>query len=187
MQRYGLATPLGIYRMLRRSEEESLPWIPHKIAENHPHDQPMTSRRHKTYFVASRYYCVETICAPCGVVIAWTKFARAESPSNILHFLASVYPDADQRPDYVCIDKACLVLRHAVASGIWDEWKDTTRFIVDTYHYANHWTTDDLCRKYCNLAPQDGSASNLVVVEHDKFGHPHYKRAFNIQVHLFND
>jgi len=44
-----------------------------------------------------------------------------------------------------------------------------------------HRTTDDLCRTYCNPAPLNGSAPNLVVIEQDRFGVPHYKRAFNTQ------
>jgi hypothetical protein len=149
-----------------------------------PHDQPAPQRSEtqvKHHFVAPRFYCIETICAPCGVVIAWAKFAKAESPTNILNFLDTVYPDKSIRPDYVCIDKACALLRHAVHSGRWNDWKDTTRFVVDAYHYINHRTTDYLCRKYCNPAPLNGSAPNLVTVEKDKHNQPHYKRAFNTQ------
>ena len=51
------------------------------------------------------------------------------------------------------------------------------------YHYINHRTTDYLCRKYCNPAPLNGSAPNLVAVELDKAGRPHFKRAFNTQVY----
>ena len=61
-------------------------------------------------------------------------------------------------------------------------WKNTTWFIIDTYHYTTHHTTDDLCRTWCNPAPQIGSAPNLVVVENDVNGNPHYKQAFNTQV-----
>ena len=53
---------------------------------------------------------------------------------------------------------------------------------MDSYHYINHCTTDYLCRKYCNPAPLNGSAPNLVVVEFDIHGRPHFKRAFNTQV-----
>ncbi|KIM74585.1 hypothetical protein PILCRDRAFT_79958, partial [Piloderma croceum F 1598] len=133
------------------------------------------------YFVPPRFYCVETICAPCGAVHAWTLFDKAESPTNILNFLAAVYPTPDERPDYVCIDKACMVLRTAISNGAWNIWKETTRFIVDSYHYINHRTNDYLCRKWCNPAPLNGSAPNLVVVEYDINGNPHYKRAFNTQ------
>lgn len=116
-------------------------------------------------------------------MIAWTKFAKAESPTNILEFLESVYPTQESRPDYICIDKACLVLRTAIANGSWDEiWKATTRFIVDAYHYINHQVEDYLCRKYCNPAPLNGSAPNLMVVDRDTQGRPYYKRAFNTQV-----
>ncbi|TDL17112.1 hypothetical protein BD410DRAFT_816582 [Rickenella mellea] len=132
------------------------------------------------FFTAARFYCVETICAPCGVVIAWKT--KAESPTNILNFLERVFPTAELRPNYICIDKACAVLRTAWANGSWDRiWKHTTRFIVDSYHYINHRTTDYLCRTMCNPAPLNGSAPNLVVVEYDNDNNPHYKRAFNTQ------
>lgn len=35
--------------------------------------------------------------------------------------------------------------------------------------------------KYCNPAPLNGSAPNLVIVAYDKQGRPYYKRAFNTQ------
>ena len=180
---FGRSNLLGVQRLLRRSEVEGLPWMPVSEHTAQPHDQPGPQRaaQVKHHFVAPRFYCVETICAPCGVVIAWCKFAKAESPTNILNFLEMVYPDPTTRPDYICIDKGCLLLRHAVASGRWDDWKDTTRFIVDSYHYINHRVTDQLCHTYCNPAPLNGSAPNLVGVEIDKNGHSHYKRAFNTQ------
>ena len=101
-------------------------------------------------------------------------------------FLDSIYPKQESRPDYICIDKACLVLRHCISSGKWDEWQKTSRFIVDSYHYTNHKVTDELCQKWCNPAPTNGSAPNLVIVAHDNKGNPYYKRAFNTQVCTFN-
>ena len=59
--------------------------------------------------------------------------------------------------------------------------KKTTQFIVDSYHYVNHRTNDYLCRKWCNPAPLDGSAPNLVISETNNQGHVFYKRAFNTQ------
>ena len=59
-------------------------------------------------------------------------------------------------------------------------WK-TSQFIVDLYHYINHHTTDYLCHKWCNPAPFNGSAPNLVIVENNVNGNPHYKHAFNSQ------
>ncbi|KAF8993375.1 hypothetical protein BDQ17DRAFT_1252964, partial [Cyathus striatus] len=133
------------------------------------------------YFVAPRFYCVETLCAPCGVVIAWTKFAKSEGASQIMDFLEDIYPTPESRPSYVCIDKACVVLKHLIRSRNWNMWKATTRFIVDSYHYINHRVGDYLCRTYCNPSPLNGSAPNLVVVEREINGNPHYKRAFNTQ------
>ena len=181
--RYGRQSLLGIRRLIRRSDEERVAWLPQRNHQEQPHDDEANPQnRRDNYFVPPRFYCVETICAPCGAVHAWTLFDKAESPTNILNFLAAVYPTPDERPDYVCIDKACMVLHTAISNGAWNIWKETTRFIVDSYHYINHRTNDYLCRKWCNPAPLNGSAPNLVVVEYDINGNPHYKRAFNTQV-----
>ncbi|KIJ91189.1 hypothetical protein K443DRAFT_115393, partial [Laccaria amethystina LaAM-08-1] len=171
----------GVKRMLQRPAE-NMPWQPATEREPQPHDQPTLDTQTSNYFSPSRFYCVETTCAPCGVVIAWTKFSKAESPTKILNWLESIYPTEESRPAYICIDKACLVLRTAIANGCWDNvWKNTTRFIVDSYHYINHRTTDYICRKWCNPAPLNGSAPNLVISAVDKNGRSYLKRAFNTQ------
>ena len=164
----------GIRRMLQRPAE-SYAWQPTTRGPNtQRHDDPASDPPlPPNYFSPARYYCVETICAPCGVVIAWTKFARSESTTNILNFLGSVYPDEQSRPDYICIDKACQVLATAVTNGSWETWKRTTRFIVDSYHYINHKLLDYLCRTFCNPAPANDVAPNLVIVEYDENGQPY--------------
>ena len=114
---------------------EVLPWQSSTERPAQPHDQPTPETQGKPYFSSSRFYCVETICSPCGVVVALTKFDKAESPTNILNWLESIYPTEESRPDYICIDKACLVLRTAIANGSWERvWRKTTQFIVDSYH-----------------------------------------------------
>ena len=119
--------------------------------------------------------CETSTCNPCALI-------QHESPTNILNFLASVYPTEESRPSYVCIDKACLVLWTCASNGSWNSTRGrTTRFIVDTYHYTNHCVTDALCHKWCNPAPLDGSAPNLVVVDTDTQGRQYYKQAFNMQ------
>jgi hypothetical protein len=52
---------------------------------------------------------------------------------------------------------------------------------VDSYHYTNHRASDELCRKYCNPAPTDGSAPNLVGQKVDNNGVVHDVREFNTQ------
>ena len=74
-----------------------------------------------------------------------------------------------------------MVLKHIVANGTFSEWFKSTCFIVDAYHYTNHKATDVLCRKWCNPAPTDGSAPNLVVSDIDKNGKSCLRRAFNTQ------
>jgi hypothetical protein len=170
----------GIKRKLQRPAE-NLEWNPATIETVQPHDEEAPEIVHKHYFGPARFYCIETICAPCGVVIGWDKFAKSESPTKILRFLNNMYPTENSRPDYICIDKACLVLRTAATNNAWDMWKTTTWFIVDSYHYNNHSATDTLCNTWCNPAPTDGSAPNLVIMAKDKKGNPYWKRAFNTQ------
>jgi hypothetical protein len=127
------------FRRITQRPTENLPWISTTEQTEQPHDEPMEETEHKNYFSAPRFYCVETICAPCGVVIAWAKFSKAESPTNILAFLEKVFHTEESRPDYICIDKACQILRTALRNGSWERvWGQTTQFIVDAYHYINH-------------------------------------------------
>ncbi|KAH6874119.1 hypothetical protein BKA70DRAFT_1378931 [Coprinopsis sp. MPI-PUGE-AT-0042] len=164
----------GVKRMIHRPAERQ-PWQEsHEHPEN-PHNQPDPQPyQPKHYFAASRYYCVETLCAPC------VFFAKSESPTNIMKFLESVYPNPADRPSYLCIDKACILLK-TVANHFWS-WISTTRFIVDSYHHRNHSKTDELCQKWCNPAPDDGSAPNLVIKVKDNQGKEIAKCAFNTQI-----
>ncbi|KAF9488994.1 hypothetical protein BDN71DRAFT_1377636, partial [Pleurotus eryngii] len=130
--------------------------------------EEVSGTKYNNYFSAPRFYCVETICAPCGVVIAWCKFAKAEGVAKILRFLEDVYENPNSRPSYIAIDKGCALLKHIVKQHHWPAWEPTTRIIVDSYHYINHQVTDYLCRTWCNPAPLNGAAPNLVVVDEDK-------------------
>src|SRR5271155_3827286 len=90
-----------------------------------------TFRHLKTISVQNSFYCVETVCAPCGVVIAWTKFDKSESPTQILKNLESIYQTEESRPDYICIDKTCVVLRTAITNGSWERvWKKTSLLLT---------------------------------------------------------
>ncbi|KAF8325922.1 hypothetical protein F5887DRAFT_900465 [Amanita rubescens] len=184
-QKYHRTRQLSGFRRAQRRSDDSWPWMAEipRVNNNQPHDQDnVNNEERRDCFIPSRTYCVETICAPCGVVVAWAKFSKSESPTNILNFLKQVYPTEESRPNYICVDKACLLLRTSVRNGSWNEtWKKTSRFIVDSYHYTNHSAEDNLCRKFCNPTPRDGSDPNLVVKERDRYGQTYYRNAFNTQ------
>ena len=83
--------------------------------------------------------------------------------------------------------KDLLVLRTALRNGSWNRiWEKTSQFIVDAYHYINHRDDDELCKKWCNPAPADGSAPNLVVEAKDKKGKTCFRHAFNTQISFYN-
>ena len=77
-----------------------------------------------------------------------------------------------------------ILIHTAITNGSWNFWKETIQFIVDSYHYINHCASDYFCCKWRNPAPLNGSAPNLVVVEHDVKGNAHYKHTFNTQICL---
>ena len=127
--------------------DETLPWQNRQNSDSVPHDQPVSDSgidNRKHYFGPSKFYCVEIACAPCGAVVAWTKFDCSESPTKILQFLETIYPTPESRPSYICIDKACQVFRTAIVNQSFATTWSNTRFIVDTYHYNNHKQPDGL-------------------------------------------
>ena len=76
-----------------RQPGENVDWLPNLQQNSLPHDGPVPpDRENKHYFIPNRFYCVETVCAPCGTVIAWSKFAKSESPTKIMDFLNHTYP-----------------------------------------------------------------------------------------------
>jgi hypothetical protein len=100
----------GIRRIIQRPTDIQ-PWQHNRAQRLHqPHDEEQVIHGLHHYFSPSKFYCVETICTPCGVVLAWTLFDKSESPTQILNWLDTiVYPNKEDRPAYICIDKACLV------------------------------------------------------------------------------
>lgn len=186
----------GVRRMLQRPNENEA-WNtgtrivhrtrPHDAITDEDEDDNSATTSRKNFFGHAWFYCVETITASCGVVIAWDKFVKSESETKILAFLEKVYPNPASRPSYIAIDKACKLLRRAITTGAWNIWRLTSRFIVDSYHYNNHKATDSLCSTWCNPAPTNGTAPNLVTMTRDKIGRAVWKRDFNTQVSKFTN
>ncbi|KAF8891914.1 hypothetical protein CPB84DRAFT_1816244 [Gymnopilus junonius] len=111
------STLSGVRRMLQRPEELNA-WQPGLRQNFQPHDNNENAEiPRKNYFGPGKFYCVETITKPCGVVVAWTKFDKSESPTKILNWLGSVYPTEESQPNYLCIDKGCQVLRTTPMNG----------------------------------------------------------------------
>ncbi|KAG8921586.1 hypothetical protein FRC03_001758 [Tulasnella sp. 419] len=89
--------------------------------------------------------------------------------------------DAQARPQYAAYDRSCFLMRHIATSHMQSTWLQTTRFVVDVWHYIGHRADDVLCRTYCNPAPVDGSQPDLIVEEEDENGVKVKKRAFNTE------
>ena len=71
----------------------------------------------------------------------------AESDPEIARFLEETFaavdptrPPHENRPSFLTVDRACKLLAHLINSGKWfdDRWYETTRPIVDGWHYLGH-------------------------------------------------
>jgi hypothetical protein len=78
-------------------------------------------------------------------------------------------------------DDACDLLQHIVTQDPDSTWLQSTKFVVDAWHYIGHRATNVLCRLWCNPAPMNGSQPDLVVKERDNNGQIHTTHAFNTE------
>ncbi|KAF9492756.1 hypothetical protein BDN71DRAFT_1483711 [Pleurotus eryngii] len=110
---YANTSLLGVQQILRRAQEERQDWLPHAAeAEELEHGNLQEQKVEEVS--GTKFYCVETICPPCGVVIAWHKFAKAEGVAKILHFL----------------EDGCALLKHIIKQHHWPAWEPTTWIIT---------------------------------------------------------
>ncbi|PPQ91311.1 LOW QUALITY PROTEIN: hypothetical protein CVT25_006598 [Psilocybe cyanescens] len=137
------------------------PFIVLKQSVSHVlHDQPPAELEKKNTILVLQPFIVLKQSVSHVVLLRHGQNLQDQNP-NILAFINKVYLAKESRPYYICVDKACTVLKHIAAQGHWDEWSQTTQFIVDT--------------------PTDGSAPNLVITATASDGTTYQKRAFNTQ------
>ncbi|KAJ7603022.1 hypothetical protein DFH06DRAFT_1152278 [Mycena polygramma] len=133
-------------------------------------------------FKAKTIYCLQTVQWACGVPVGWGKCYRGEGPSQVLAIMNKIWDDQPQyRPSFIAYDKACDLLRHIVTQNSNDLWLETTKFVVDAWHYIGHRASDLLCRTRCNPAPTDGTQPDLVLTSTDDNSVVHQTRAFNTE------
>jgi len=91
-------------------------------------------REHKknSLFCSIPFYCIETICAPCGWWLHGLICQIWISNQYLVLFGISI-PNRDILPGLCVYCKGCAVLHTSIANGSWESWKNTTRFIVDSY------------------------------------------------------
>ena len=133
-------------------------------------------------FQAGTIYCVQTVQWACGIPVGWAKCYKSESSPQVLSILDNIWDDhPESKPGFITYDDACNLLHHIVTQDLTSGWLESTKFIVDTWHYIGHRATDVLCQLWCNLAPTNGSQPDLVLTEVDDDGNSHATRAFNTE------
>ncbi|KAF7348004.1 hypothetical protein MSAN_01752500 [Mycena sanguinolenta] len=171
----------GVQRVIRRQQERgdansSGPIL--RVELNPLGDLPGNEVVHT--FKAGSTYCLQTIQWACGHPIGW---ARSEvffiQVLSIINRIWADHPEA--KPGFIAYDDACSLLRHIVTQDSRDPWLQSTKFVVDAWHYIGHLATDALCRLWCNPQPTNGSKPDLVRVEVDINGTAHQTRAFNTE------
>jgi hypothetical protein len=165
----------------------SAPDDPEQLVPHHHHEgeQAFSASTHSTrqqhIWQYRHIYCLETLTHPCGCIIAWTKYTTSESPTNILNTLEQVFPDLESQPSYIVIDKACRILAMLMSRGEHHTWFQTSRFLVDVFHFKNH-RNDPTCQRYCNPSPSVQNDPNLVIPIQDAGnGQTRVQRAFNTE------
>ena len=175
----------GVQRVIRRQQTQSAEAGGHRpiLQVQLPTLNGVAGEQVVHTFRARTTYCLETIQWACGMPVAWGKCYKSESAVQILDLLNRVWPENQRhlRPSFIVYDDACDLLRHIVTQNPGDSWIQTTKFIVDAWHYIGHKATDVLCRLWCNPAPCDGSQPDLVLMEEDAHGERHSVRAFNTE------
>jgi hypothetical protein len=73
-------------------------------------------------------------------------------------------------------------LCHIITQDLNSSWLQTTKFVVDAWHYISHKATDVLCQLWCNPTPTNGSQPDLVLSEVDDNRQSHTTRAFNTEM-----
>ncbi|KAF7342664.1 hypothetical protein MSAN_02023800 [Mycena sanguinolenta] len=173
----------GVQRVIRRQQERGTanPSAPTLHVELNPlGDLPGNEVVHT--FKAGSTYCLQTIQWACGHPIGWGKCYRSESSSQVLSIINRIWADYPAaKPGFIAYDDACSLLRHIVTQDSHDPWLQSTKFVVDAWHYIGHLATDALCRLWCNPQPTNGSQPDLIRVELDINGTAHQTRAFNTE------
>ncbi len=93
-------------------------------------------------FRAQKVYCVQTVQWACGMPIGWGKCYKSESTPQVLSIIDNIWAlTPSGRPSFMAYDDACD-LRHIVTQDSTNPWIQSTKFIVDTWHYIGHRATD---------------------------------------------
>jgi hypothetical protein len=97
-------------------------------------------------FHAGITYCIQTIQWACKTPIGWGKCCKSESSPQVLAILDTIWADHPQaKPSFIAYDDACDLLRHIIMQDPNSSWLQTTKFIVDAWHYIGHKATNILC------------------------------------------
>lgn len=149
----------------------------------------------RTMWSYGRIARIQVLVWACGCPAGWEKLYSNEDVPELLEFLDSVCEDPAQLPTILAYDNACKILAYIAPRPELHHWLRRIQLIVDSFHFAGHSKNDVLCRKFCDPAPLDGSAPDLVVplvevppaTSHKRRRAPlerSFRRAFNTEVGL---
>jgi len=99
-------------------------------------------------------------------------------------FLEEVFHTEESKPDYICIDKACNVLKTAIRNGSWEQSVEKRQqdlllilIIISTIMIQMNFVKHGVILHQLMV-----SAPNLVIKGKDKQGKMCFRCAFNTQV-----
>lgn len=108
-------------------------------------------------FWAKSIYCLQTVQWACGVPVGFGKCYTAESSPQVLAIIDRIWAQhPEQCPSIIAYDDACDLLQHIATQDPDSPWLKSTQFVVDSWHYIGHCSTDILCCLWCNPPPING-------------------------------
>lgn len=106
---------------------------------------------------------IQALIWACGCPAGWEKLYSNEDVPELLDFLDGICDDPTQLPSILAYDNACKILAYIAPRPELHHWLRRVQLIVDSFHFAGHSKNDVLCRTFCDPAPLDGSAPDLVI------------------------
>ncbi|KAJ7104619.1 hypothetical protein C8R44DRAFT_640225, partial [Mycena epipterygia] len=110
------------------------------------------NHKYKALFGRSRTHNLQSICRPCGVIVAQASFYNTKAVSNVLLFVQKVFSiPCVHKLEHLVYNTNCDAKQQVLAHPNHWWWYHDVGMSVDVFHFLNkHDINHEFCQKYCN-------------------------------------